>query len=152
MMRFASALAAVFLSASAVHAQPEGALKSVRYEGIMITSRAQPELFIFQSGTKEEHFDGTLGALEAQGGIEVGEPITGLHYLRPKLVVNGSPWDEADRKLLDAQFHGAATGNFYLFKTVEGQLFFLPKEGETPVVRVDYIMPHGRKVTVWMRK
>lgn len=118
----------------------------------MITTLEQPEFFIFRNGSREEHFDGSLDALTAQGGIDVGEPITGLHYLRPKLSVDGDPWDAADKKLLDAQFHGESTGNFYLFKTVEGQLFFLPKEGQTPVVRVEYTMPHGIKVTVWMRK
>lgn len=127
-------------------------MNSIRYEGVMITSLAQPEFFIFQSGTREEHFDGSLEALEQQGGPEVGEPITGLHYIRPRLSVDGSPWNEADKKLLDTHFHGESTANFYLFKTVEGQLFFLPKEGQTPVVRVDYLMPRGRKVTVWMRK
>lgn len=151
-MRLVPALAAFSLSADALHSQPEGTVNTLRYEGIMITSLAQPELFIFQSGNREEHFDGTTEALEAQGGIDVGEPITGLHYLRPKLTVNGSPWSEEDKKLLDAEFHGAATGDFYLFKTVEGQIFYLPKEGQTRVVRVDYLLSHGRKVTVWMRK
>ena len=152
MIRFAFALAALFPFAAALHAQPEGAVSSVRYEGIMVTSLGQPEFFIFQCGNKEEHFDGSTETMEAQGGLEVGEPITGLHYLRPRLAVDGAPWNEADKKLLDAQFHGAGTGNFYLFKTVEGQLFFLPKEGETAVVRVDYTLKNGRKVTVWMRK
>ena len=118
----------------------------------MITTLAQPEFFIFQSGTREEHFDGSIEALESQGGVTVGEPITGLHYIRPKLAVDGSQWSDADKKLLDAQFHGAATGNFYLFKTVEGLLFYLPKEGQTPVVRVDYLMKNGLKVSVWALK
>lgn len=150
--RFATALAALFLSADALHAQPEGAINSIRYEGIMITTLAQPEFFIFQSGTREEHFDGSSESLESQGGAEVAEPITGLHYIRPKLAVDGSPWTDTDKKLLDAQFHGTATGNFYLFKTVEGQLFYLPKEGQTAVVRVDYLMKNGRKVTIWTLK
>jgi len=88
----------------------------------------------------------------AQGGFEQGEPITGLHYLRPRLSMDGPPYSAADAKLLDAHFHGAATGNFYLFKTVEGQLFYLPKQGETPVVRIDYLLKNHRSVTVWMRK
>ncbi|MEZ0256516.1 MAG: hypothetical protein ACAI37_14620 [Chthoniobacter sp.] len=151
-LRFVSALAIVFLSAAAVHAQPEGTVNSLRYEGIMITTLAQPEFFIFQSGTHEEHFDGSIDSLESQGGVEAAEPITGLHYIRAKLAVDGAAWSDADKKLLDAQFHGASTGNFYLFKTVEGQLFYLPKEGQTPVVRVDYLMANGRKVTVWTLK
>ena len=118
----------------------------------MITSLAQPEFFIFQSGTKEEHFDGTTESMQAQGGLDQGEPITGLHYLRPQPTVNGTPWSDGDAKLIAGQFHGAATGNFYLFKTVEGQLFFLPKAGETAVVRVDYRLSNGQTVTVWSRK
>jgi hypothetical protein len=66
--------------------------------------------------------------------------------------VDGSPWTDADKKLLDAQFHGESTANFYLFRTIEGQLFFLPKEGQTPVVRLDYLLNNGRRVTVWTRK
>ena len=151
-MRFASTLATLFLSVGAAQAEPKGALSSSRSEGILITTLEQPEFFIFQSGTKEEHFDGTLDAMASQGGVEVGEPIVGLHYIRPRLSVDGSPWNDADKKLLDAQFHGESTANFYLFRDSEGQLFFLPKAGETPVVRVDYFMPGGRKVTVWARK
>ncbi|MEI9896135.1 MAG: hypothetical protein WDN28_20290 [Chthoniobacter sp.] len=132
MIRYLPVLAALFLWAAGARAQPEGTVSTLKSEGVMITSLAQPEFFIFQSGNKEEHFDGSSETMAAQGGYEKGEPITDLHYLRPRLVVNGSPWSEADKKLLDAQFHGEATGNFYLFKTVEGQLFFLPKEGETP--------------------
>ncbi|MDR3401253.1 MAG: hypothetical protein P4L99_02050 [Chthoniobacter sp.] len=124
----------------------------MKYDGVIITSLAQPEFFIFQSGNKEEHFDGSAGTMAAQGGFEVGEPITDLHYMRPRMVVGGSPWSDADKKLLDAAFHGEATGNYYLFKTVEGQLFYLPKEGQTPVIRVDYLLKDRRKVTVWMRK
>jgi hypothetical protein len=152
MMRIASGLAALFLSSIAVHAQPEGVVNSLRSEGIMVTSLDQPEFFVFQSGSKEEHFDGSIEALQPQGGVEAAEPITGLHYIRPKLSVDGSPWSDADKKLLDAQFHGASTANFYLFKTIEGQLFFLPKEGQTPVVRVDYLLKNGQRVTVWTRK
>lgn len=152
MMRFAPGLAALFLSSVSVHAQPEGVVNSLRSEGIMITTLEQPEIFVFQSGAKEEHFDGSIEALQPQGGIEVAEPITGLHYIRPRLSVDGSPWSDEDKKLLDTQFHGASTANFYLFRTIEGQLFFLPKEGQTPVVRVDYLLGNGRRVTVWMRK
>jgi len=118
----------------------------------MVTSKAQPELFIFRWGNAEEHFDGSSTTMVAQGGFEQGEPITGLHYLRPRLSVDVTPYSPADAKLLDAQFHGAATGNFYLFKTIEGQLFYLPKEGETPVVRIDYLLKDHRTVTVWARK
>lgn len=152
MMRFASALAALLFSAGALQAEPKGALSSKRSEGIIITTLEQPEFFIFQSGANEEHFDGTLDAMESQGGVEVGEPITGLRYIRPRLSVDGAPWTAADKKILDEQFHAGSTANFYLFKTAEGQLFYLPKAGETPVVRVDYFMPGGRKVTVWARK
>ena len=118
----------------------------------MLTTLGQPEFFIFQSGAKEEHFDGSQETMDAQGGNEIGEPITGLHYIRPRMSVDGPAWVDADKKLVDAQFHGASTGNFYLFKTAEGQLFFLPKEGQTTVVRVDWTLKNGRKVTVWARK
>ena len=151
-MRFLVSSAAFFLTVSLLRAEPAGAVSSIRQEGVMFTSLAQPEYFIFQSGTREEHFDGTTETMEAQGGFEQGEPITGLHYLRPRLTVNGPPWSPEDAKLIADQFHGGATGNFYLFKTIEGQLFFLPKEGETRVVRVDYRLQDGRTVTVWMRK
>ncbi|MEP6671878.1 MAG: hypothetical protein ABJF10_22140 [Chthoniobacter sp.] len=152
MKRLIPALAALVVSMVGAHAQPEGVISVLKSEGVMITSLEQPQFFIFQSGSKEEHFDGTVEAITAQGGPETGEPITDLHYLQPRLVVNGSPWSEEDRKLLEAQFHGATTAEFYLFKTVEGQLFYLPKEGQTPVVRVDYVLKDRRKVTVWMRK
>lgn len=145
-------LGASLFSVSLLHAQPEGAVSVVKHEGTMLTSLKQPEFFIFQSGTKEEHFDGSQETMEAQGGVEVGEPITGLHYLRPRLSIDGPAWNDADKKLVDAKFHGAGTGNFYLFKTVEGQLFYLPKEGETAVVRSDWTLQNGRKVTVWERK
>jgi len=151
-VRLVSTLAALFLSLAAAPAQPEGTVSVKKTDGVMITSLAQPEFFIFQSANKEEHFDGTVEAMTAQGGPENGEPITDLHYLRPRLVVNGSPWSDADRKLLDMQFHGATTAGFYLFKTIEGQLFYLPREGETPVTRVEYLLKDRRKVTVWMRK
>jgi len=152
MSRFAFLLGALLLPASLLHAQPAGAVSVVKSEGVMVTSLKQPEFFIFQSGTREEHFDGSEETMIAQGGVEVGEPITGLHYLRPRLSVDGPAWNEADKKLLDAQFHGAGTGNYYLFKTSEGQLFFLPKEGETAVVRMDWKLKDGRTVTVWARK
>jgi hypothetical protein len=145
-------LATFFLSAMLLHAQPVDAVSSVTQEGIMVTSLAQPQFFVFRYGNREEHFDGTEEAMLAQGGFDSGEPITGLHYLRPRVAVDGSPWNDEDRKLLDAEFHGAATGSYYLFKTVEGQLFYLPKEGEARVVRVDYRLRNGRKVTVWVRK
>ncbi len=135
-----------------VHAQPEGAVSVVKHEGTMLTSLKQPELFIFQSGSKEEHFDGSQETLESQGGVEVYEPIMGLHYIRPRLSVDGPAWNDEDKKIVDAQFHGAGTGNFYLFKTVEGRLFYLPKEGETAVVRLDWTLKNGRTVTVWERK
>lgn len=152
MDRFVFLLGVLLFPASLLHAQPEGALSVVKSEGVMLTSLKQPEFFIFQSGTKEEHFDGTQQTMEAQGGIEVGEPITGLHYLRPRMSVDGPAWNDADKRLIDGQFHGAGTGNFYLFKTVEGQLFTLPKEGETVVIRMDWTLKNGRKVTVWARK
>ena len=157
-MLFPSTMRLVFsfvfslLAATMLRADPAGTVSSVRHEGIMITTLAQPEFFIFQSGSTEEHFDGTTESMQAQGGFDQGEPITGLHYLRPQLTVNGAPWSPEDAKLIAAQFQGAATGNFYLFKTIEGQLFFLPKEGETAVVRVDYHLQSGQTVTVWMRK
>jgi hypothetical protein len=135
-----------------LRAQPEGVVSSTRREGVMETTAAQPEFFIFHCDNGEEHFDGTGPTIQAQGGVTQAEPITGLHYLRPRLTVNGSPWSPEDAKLLDAQFHGAPTGNFYLFKTIEGQIFYLPKEGTTRVVRVDYVLKNGRTVTVWMRK
>lgn len=152
MSRFAFLFGALLFSAPLLHAQPEGAISVVKSVGIIVTSLKQPEFFIFQSGTREEHFDGSQEAIDAQGGIEVGEPIAGLHYLRPRLAVGGPAWDDADKKLVDAQFHGAGTGNYYLFKTAEGQLFYLPKEGETAVVRMDWTLKNGRKVTVWVRK
>jgi hypothetical protein len=151
-MRLVFSCAALLLTATLARAEPAGAVSSVRQKGIMVTSLAQPEFFIFQSGAKEEHFDGTTESIQSQGGFDQGEPITGLHYLRPQLTVNGPPWSPEDAKLITSQFHGAATGNFYLFKTVEGQLFFLPKEGQTRVVRVDYRLGNGRTVTVWVRE
>jgi hypothetical protein len=147
-----SVTVAIFSSAISSWAQPQGAVAMVKHTGIMVTSQSQPEFFIFKCQNSEEHFDGTSETMLAQGGYDKGEPITGLHYLRPKLTVNGSPWNPEDTKLLAAQFHGAPTANFYLFKTVEGQLFFLPKEGETAVVRIDYKLKDGRVVTIWMRK
>jgi hypothetical protein len=151
-MRLVFSCAALLLTAALVRAEPAGVVSSVRHAGVMITSLAQPEFFIFQSGTREEHFDGTTESMQAQGGLDQGEPITGLHYLRPQLTVNGPPWKPEDAQLIAAQFHGAATGNFYLFKTIEGHLFFLPKEGETRVVRIDYRLGNGSTVTVWMRE
>ena len=151
-MRFAAALGAINLLVTALNAEPDGTISSVRRDGIILTSLSDPEFFIFRWANNEEHFDGTTATMEAQGGFESGEPIVGLHYLRPRLAVNGPTWSEADRKLLDGQFRGAATGNFYLFKTIDGQLFILPKEGETAVVRMDYRLRNGRTVTVWMRK
>lgn len=152
MLGIPALLGAFFVSIAMLRADPPGAVSSVRHDGIMITSLTQPEFFIFQSGTREEHFDGSTETMQAQGGIEEGEPITGLHYLRPRPILNGAPWSDEDARLIAEQFHGAATGDFYLFKTIEGRLFFLPKEGETPVVRVDYRLQNGRIVTVWMRK
>jgi hypothetical protein len=152
MNRLAFAITLLFVATNIVRAQPTGVVSSAHYEGVMITSAAQPELFIFRSGNGEEHFDGSGSTVEAQGGVALAEPIVGLHYLRPRLAVSGTPWSAEDAKLLDAQFHGQPTGNFYLFKTIEGQLFYLPKQGETPVVRVDYVLKDGRTVTVWARK
>jgi hypothetical protein len=149
---FLSALAILLPGLTRLQAQPEGAVSSVEHTGMMITSKSDPELFIFRCGNTEEHFDGSSTTMVAQGGWEKGEPIAGLHYLHPRLSVNGPPFTPEDAKLLDAQFHGAATGDYYLFKTIEGRLFFLPKEGETPVVRIDYQLKNGRKVTVWARK
>jgi hypothetical protein len=145
----ASLLALISAFASA---QPADTVSSVQRVGVMITSESDPEHFIFRWDVSEEHFDGSSATMVAQGGFEKGEPITGLHYLRPKLTVSSAPFSPADVKLLDAQFHGAATGNYYLFKTVEGQLFFLPKAGETAVVRTDYKLKNGTAVTVWARK
>jgi hypothetical protein len=152
MKRLLAGFGVLLITIGVLHAQPEGVVSSVRREGVMVTSASQPEFFIFQSGVAEEHFDGSGDSIRALGGIEVAEPITGLHYMRPRLVVNASPWSPEDAKLLDAEFHGASTGNFYLFKTVEGRLFYLPKQGETPVVRIDYVLKGGRTVTVWARK
>jgi len=151
-VRVMASLAVLGLSLARLSAEPAGTVSAVREEGVMVTSLSDPEFFVFRSGVKEEHFDGTAESMDAQGGIEVGEPITGLHYMRPRASVNGPVWNEQDRKLLEAQFHGAGLGSYYLFKTIEGRLFFLPKEGETAVVRVDYTLNNGHKVTVWMRK
>jgi hypothetical protein len=140
------------LSSAFASAQPADTVSSVQRVGVMITSESDPERFIFRWDVSEEHFDGTSETMLAQGGYDKGEPITGLHYLRPKLAVSGAPYSNSDAKLLDAQFHGAATGNYYLFKTVEGLLFFLPKAGETNVVRTDYKLKNGMTVTVWARK
>ncbi|HEY3899377.1 MAG TPA: hypothetical protein VGM54_12225 [Chthoniobacter sp.] len=148
----AAVLVILFSAAATSSAQLQGVVSAVQHAGIMVTSGAQPEFFIFKCGNAEEHFDGTSETMLAQGGYEQGEPITGLHYLRPKLTVNGAPWSPADAKLLADQFHGGPTSQYYLFKTIEGQLFILPKEGETAVVRVDYKLKNGRTVTVWMRK
>jgi hypothetical protein len=145
-------LAIVFSVTSTSWADPEGAVSSVKHAGVMVTSQSQPELFIFKCETSEEHFDGTSATMVAEGGFEKGEPITGLHYIHPKLKVNSPPFNPEDTKLIDAQFHGAPTADYYLFKTIEGRLFFLPKEGETPVVRIDYKLKNGRTATVWMRK
>jgi hypothetical protein len=152
MKRFLAGLGLLFFTIGVLSAQPEGVVSSVRREGVMVTSASQPELFIFQCDNAEEHFDGSGDAIRALGGVDVAEPITGLHYMRPRLVVNASPWSPEDTKLLDAEFHGAALGGFYLFKTVEGRIFYLPKQGETPVVRIDYVLKGGRTVTVWARK
>ena len=151
-MRFLFGFAVFFFTVALLHAEPEGVVSSVRREGVMVTSLDQPDRFIFQTGIKEEHFDGTRDALEAQGGLTVAEPIVGLHFMRPRLVVNGSGWSEEETKLIAAQFHGGQTSNFYLFKTFDGQLFYLPKDGATPVVRVDYILRGDRTLTVWLRK
>jgi hypothetical protein len=151
-MRLVFPCAILLLTTMPLCADPAGSVSSSRHEGVIVTSLAQPEFFIFQSGTREEHFDGTTESMQAQGGLDQGEPITGLHYLRPQLTVNGPPWSPDDAQLIATQFHGAATGNFYLFKTIDGQLFFLPKQGETPVVRVDFRLKDGRTVTVWTRK
>ena len=148
----AAVLAFGFSATATSSAQPPGAVSAVQHTGIMVTSVSHPELFIFKCGVSEEHFDGTSETMLAQGGYEQGEPITGLHYLRPKLTVNGPPWSPEDARLLAAQFHGTSTSQYYLFKTIEGQLFFLPKEGETTVVRIDYKLNDGRTVTVWARK
>ena len=141
-----------FLVSALLRAQPDGAISSVTHEGVMVTSMAQPEFFIFKSGNSEEHFDGSSTTMVAQGGFEKGEPITGLHYMKPRLTVDRSPWSPEDAKLLEAQFHGTSTANYYLFKTAEGRIFFLPKEGEVTVVRVDYRLKNGHTVTVWARK
>jgi hypothetical protein len=148
----AAVLALGFCATATSWAQPQGTVSSVQHAGIMVTSESQPELFIFKCGVSEEHFDGTSETMLAQGGYEQGEPITGLHYLKPKLTVNGSPYSPQDAKLLAAVFHGGSTAKYYLFKTVEGQLFFLPKEGETAVTRIDYRLKDGRTVTIWTRQ
>ena len=148
----AAVIALGFSATTTSSAQPEGVVSTVQHAGIMVTSDSQPEFFIFKCGVNEEHFDGTSETMLAQGGYQQGEPITGLHYLRPKLTVNGSPWSPADAQLLAAAFHGGSTAKYYLFKTIEGQLFFLPKEGETAVTRIDYKLKDGRMVTVWTRK
>lgn len=150
--RFAAFIAAIGFVTSFLHAEPQGVISTRKYEGVILTTLTQPEFFIFQSGTREEHFDGSISTIDAQGGIDVGEPITGLHYLRPRLSVDAAPWSPADKQLLDAAFHGGSTADFYLFKTFEGQLFYLPKEGQTKVVRIDYYLRGGQKVTVWTRK
>jgi hypothetical protein len=152
MRRLVVSFAILLVAVAVASADPANAISSVRHEGIMVTSLAQPQFFIFQSGSHEEHFDGSTQSMQAQGGMEKGEPISGLHYLVAHPTVNGSPWSAADGKLVQGQFHGGSTGDFYLFKTVEGQLFYLPREGETPVVRIDFRLRDGRTVTVWTRK
>ncbi len=144
--------AAAFLIASPLHGQPDGVVSSVKTEGVIVTKRANPEHFYFDHGIREEHFDGTMETMQFEGGPTVGEPIVGLHYVVPKYVVNGSGWDPADEKLIADQFHAGRTGDFYFFRTIEGKLFYLPKEGQTAVVRIDYILKGGQTTTLWMLK
>ncbi len=150
--RLFPALAAGIFSAAILHAQPDNVVSEKRTEGVMVTRAANPEHFIFQCGIHEEHFDGTKQTLEAQGGPEVAEPIAGLHYLLEHLAINGTGWSEQDTKLMAAEFHDVHPRDFYFFKTIEGHLFYLPKEGETAVTRVDYILKDGHSLTLWVRK
>jgi hypothetical protein len=93
-----------------------------------------------------------METMQTQGGPTVGEPITGLHYVVAKYVVNGSGWSPEDAKMIAQQFHAGDTRDFYFFKTIEGKLFYLPKEGKTPVIRIDYILKGGITATLWMLK
>ena len=122
-------LGLLFCTIGVLHAQPEGVVSSVRREGVMVTSASQPEFFIFQSGNAEEHFDGSGESLRALGGPAVGEPITGLHYLRPRLVVNAPPYNPEDTKLLDAEFHGAGTRRLLFVQDGRRAAFLSPQGG-----------------------
>ena len=150
--RFLVLLLACSLPAAALRAEPVGVVSSKRTEGTRVTKLADPGHFIFENGVREEHFDGSKETMEALGGPGVAEPIIGLHYIQEHYVVNGSGWSPEDAKLLAAQFHEGKTRDFYFFRTAEGQLFYLPKEGDIAVIRIDYILKNGRTATTWTRK
>jgi hypothetical protein len=136
-----------------LHAQ-DGSVKSFQArEGILITSSATPRVFVFRCGDAEERIEHDPSRHLRASGAELNfDVIPGLTHLSAILTPNGPDLRPEDKKLAEEQLPKEGRDKLHVFKGADGRLFYLPHDGQTPVIRVDLVLSNDRKVTLWSRK
>ena len=151
--RFTVLCAVLLFTQPFLHSQ-SGSVKHCEIrEGILITSSATPRVFVFRCGEAEERIEYDPSRHLRASGVELNfDVIPGLTNLSAIHTPNGLDLRPEDKKLFEEQVPKEGREKLHVFKGADGRLFYLPHDGETPVIRVDLVLNNDRKVTLWSRK
>lgn len=136
-----------------VHAQ-KVEIKSFRVrEGVLITKSATPFVFIFRAGGVDERMEYDPSYFLRTSAVAVNlDVLPGLRWWSARLTPDRTDLDPEDRKLAEEQLPKEGRDKMLVFTGVDGRLFYLPKDGETPVIRVDLVVGDNQRVTLWTRR
>jgi hypothetical protein len=144
-------LCAAVLLATAPACLP-GDIASYRIrEGTLSISDVHPAMYLFRSEGVDERYDTSARAFLEASGVEF-PGIPGLYPLAGIVTPQGPDLREEDKELVETQLPKEGRDKLRVFKTEDGSLFYIARDGETPVIRVDIVYPSGRKLTLWSRR